>query len=34
MKMVPGLILESKDVDAGNLTECYGFGQKIAQELT
>jgi multimeric flavodoxin WrbA len=34
MKMVSGLILESKDVDAGNLTECSGFGQKIAQELT
>ncbi len=34
MKMVSGVILESKDVDEGNLSSCYEFGQKIAQELT
>lgn len=33
MKMVPGIILESKDVDEGKLSACYEFGQKIAQEL-
>ncbi len=34
MKIVPGLILESKDVDAGNMSACFGFGQKIAREIT
>jgi hypothetical protein len=34
MKIVPGIVLESKDVDEGNLSACYEFGQKIAQELT
>jgi flavodoxin I len=34
MKIVPGLILESQDVDKGNLSTCYEYGQKIAQELT
>ena len=34
MKIVPGVILESKDVDEGNLSACYEFGQKIARELT
>ena len=34
MKIVPGIILESKDVDAGNLSVCFEFGQKIARELT
>ena len=34
MKIVPGIILESKDVDEGNLTACYEYGQKIARELT
>jgi NAD(P)H dehydrogenase (quinone) len=33
MKIVPGIILESKDVDEGNLSTCYEFGQKIAREL-
>jgi multimeric flavodoxin WrbA len=34
MKIVPGIILESKDVDGGNLSACYGYGQKMARELT
>ena len=34
MKIVPGIILESKDVDEGNLAACYEYGQKIARELT
>jgi NAD(P)H dehydrogenase (quinone) len=33
MKIVPGIILESKDVDEGNLSSCYEYGQKIAREL-
>ena len=33
MKMVPGIILETKDVVAGNLAICYEYGQRIAQEL-
>lgn len=31
MKMVSGIILESKDAD--KLSSCYVYGQKIAQEL-
>jgi NAD(P)H dehydrogenase (quinone) len=34
MKIVPGIILESKDVDEGNLSACYEYGQKIARKLT
>ena len=34
MKIVPGLILESKDVDEGNLSSCDEYGQKIAREIT
>ena len=34
MKIVSGMILESKDMDESNLSTCYEFGQKIAQELT
>lgn len=34
MKIVPGIILESKYVDEGNLSACYEYGQKIARELT
>ena len=34
MKIVPGIILESKDVDEGNLSACFEFGQKIGRELT
>lgn len=33
MKMVPGIILEAKDVCEGDLAICYEYGQKIAQEL-
>ncbi len=33
MKMVPGIILESKDVDESNLSECFEFGQKIGRQL-
>ena len=34
MKMVPGIILESKDVDEGILSLCFEFGRKIAQEMS
>ena len=33
MKIVPGIILESKDVDEDNLLSCFEYGQKIGQEL-
>ncbi len=33
MKMLSGIVLETKDVVDGNLSKCYDFGQKIAQEL-
>ena len=33
MKVVPGIILETKDVVGDNLATCYEYGQKIAQEL-
>jgi multimeric flavodoxin WrbA len=33
MKIVTGIMLESIDVDEGNLSVCYEYGQKIAQEL-
>jgi len=32
-KIVPGIILESKDVDEDNLLSCFEYGQKIGQEL-
>ena len=34
MKIVPGVILESKEVDDGNLSACFEHGQKTARELT
>ena len=34
MNIVPGVILESKDVEEGKLLSCYEYGRKIAQELT
>jgi multimeric flavodoxin WrbA len=34
MKIIPGIIFESKEVNEGNLSACYEYGQKIAQELT
>ena len=33
MKIVPGIILESKDVDESNLSSCYEYGKRIAREL-
>ena len=34
MKIVPGLILESQDVEEGHLSSSYDYGQKIAREIT
>ena len=34
MKMVPGIILETKNVVGDDLTICYEYGQEIARELT
>ena len=34
MKIIPGIILESKEVEKGNLSVCFEYGQKIARELT
>jgi hypothetical protein len=34
MKIIPGIILESKEVEDGNLSVCFEYGQKIARELT
>jgi hypothetical protein len=31
--MVPGIILETKDVSEGNLALCFEYGQKIARML-
>jgi NAD(P)H dehydrogenase (quinone) len=33
MSIVQGLVLETKDVVKGNLSECYDLGKKLAQEL-
>jgi multimeric flavodoxin WrbA len=33
MKIISGIILESEEVDTGNLSLCFEFGQKIAREL-
>jgi NAD(P)H dehydrogenase (quinone) len=33
MKIVPGIIVESKNADEGNLSSCFEYGQKIAREL-
>ena len=33
MKIVPGIIIETKDVENGNLNPCYLFGKKLVQEL-
>ena len=33
MSMVTGLVLETKDVVKGNLSECYDLGKRLAQEL-
>jgi hypothetical protein len=33
-KIVPIVILESKDVEEGKLSSCYEYGRKIVQELT
>jgi multimeric flavodoxin WrbA len=31
MKIIPGIILESKDVDEGNLSACFEFGQHVSE---
>ena len=33
MKTLPGIILESKDVDEGNLSSCFAYGQQLTREL-
>ena len=33
MKIVPGIIIETKEVNNGNLASCYAFRKKLAQEL-
>jgi len=33
MHVVPGLVLECKDIFEGNVSSCYQLGKKIAQEL-
>ena len=33
MRLVMGLVLETKDVDKGNLSECYDLGKRLSQEL-
>jgi multimeric flavodoxin WrbA len=34
MRVVSGVILESKDVVEGNISKCYDLGKRIAQELS
>jgi len=33
MSMVLGVVLESKEIDEGNIPKCYDLGKRIAQEL-
>lgn len=33
MRMVSGVVLESKEIVEGNVSECYDLGKRIAQEL-
>ena len=33
MHMVEGVILETKDILEGNVTECYDLGKRIAQKI-
>jgi multimeric flavodoxin WrbA len=33
MRMVSGVVLESKDIVEGNVSKCYDLGKTIAQEL-
>jgi len=33
MRMVFGVVLESKDIVAGNISKCYDLGRRIAEEL-
>jgi NAD(P)H dehydrogenase (quinone) len=33
MKIISGIILESKDADEGKLLACYEYGQKLAQAI-
>ncbi len=33
MQVIPGVVLESKEVAQGNLSKCYEFGQRIAQAI-
>ena len=34
MRMVSGVVLESKDIVEANVPKCYDLGKRIAQELT
>lgn len=34
LKIIPGLIIETKEVEKGNFVSCTEFGKKIAEELT
>jgi hypothetical protein len=33
MRMVSGVVLESKDIVEGNVSKCYDLGKTITQEL-
>ena len=33
MHMVEGVVLESKDINEGNISKCYDLGKAISQEL-
>jgi multimeric flavodoxin WrbA len=33
MNMIPGIIIETKDVENGKIESCYLFGKKLAQEI-
>jgi multimeric flavodoxin WrbA len=34
MRMVLGVVLESKDIVEGNVPKCYDLGKRLAQEIT
>jgi multimeric flavodoxin WrbA len=33
MRVVPGVVLKTKDIFEGNVSECYDLGKRLAEEL-
>jgi NAD(P)H dehydrogenase (quinone) len=34
MQIVPGIVLETTEINQGNLAKCYDLGQKLAKQIT